>query len=204
MILNARQNSFIVDFPVDFFNKEIQDKYTPYFRNLILPYKTLPDFMASTIQGIDWPGFEAALPEQTGLMGKRRDNQSSKPIADMFNREIKVTFKLTDAYLNYFIFLDNALNYMDPQNVAPENLGTGLGQAASAPIKNDNHPFFHPMRLTLLNNEGYAVVSIIFNRPMLKGLTPMTLSYSSNSPKFTTFAATFRYYNFDMDMEFGS
>ena len=204
MILNARQNSFLVNLPMDFFNSVVQQKYNKYYRSLLLTYKSLSDFMASTIQSVNFPGFSSTLPTQTRTLGKIQELQSAKPIADQFTRELKLTFKLTDAYLNYFIFLDNALNYLEPANVNPDNLGNNsLGQALSVnPISNVNHPFFHPIRLTLLNNEGYAVSSIVFNRPMLKSLSEMNLSYSSITPQFTTFTATFQYYNFDLELDF--
>ena len=203
MILNARQNSFFINFPADFFNQEVQEKYSKYYRSLLLPYKSLSDFMASTVQTINFPGFNTNLQTQTRVLGKVQELQSSKPIADMFSRELKITFKLTDAYLNYFIFLDNALNYLEPANVSAENTQNSLGQALSVPAKiNRNHPYFQPIRLTLLNNEGYAVSSIIFNRPMLKTLSEMNLSYSSITPQFTTFTASFQYYNFDLELDF--
>jgi hypothetical protein len=203
MILNSRQNSFFINFPPDFFNQAVQDKYSKYYRNLLLPYKSLPDFMASTVQSINFPGFASVLQTQTRTLGKVQELQSSKPISDQFTRELKITFKLTDAYLNYFIFLDNALNYLDPANVNPDNTKNSLGQALSVPAAaNNNHPFFQPIRLTLLNNEGYAVSSIIFNRPMLKSLSEMNLSYSSITPQFTAFTATFQYYNFDLELDF--
>jgi hypothetical protein len=203
MILNSRQNGFFLNFPADFFNTEVQKKYDKYYRSLLLPYKSLSDFMSSTIQSVNFPGFASTLPTQTRPLGKTQELQSSKPIADQFTRDIKVTFKLTDAYLNYFIFLDNALNYLEPANVNPENTGQSLGQALSVnPRANANHPFFQPIRLTLLNNEGYAVSSMIFNRPMLTSLSEMNLSYSSISPQFTTFTATFKYYNFDLELDF--
>lgn len=203
MILNARQNSFFINFPPDFFNKAVQDKYSKYYRSLLLPYKSLPDFMASTVQTVNFPGFASTLQTQTRVLGKIQEVQSSKPIADQFSRELKITFKLTDAYLNYFIFLDNALNYLEPANVNPDNTKNSLGQALSVPaVANSNHPFFQPLRLTLLNNEGYAVSSIIFNRPMLKSLSEMNLSYTSITPQFTAFTATFQYYNFDLELDF--
>jgi hypothetical protein len=159
--------------------------------------------MASTIQSVNFPGFASQLQFQTRVLGKQQDLQSSKPIADQFQREIKITFKLTDAFLNYFVFLDNALNYLEPANVAKENTQTSLGQATSAPaIQNPNHPYFKPIRLTLLNNEGYAVSSIIFNRPQLISLSELNLSYSSITPQFTTFTVAFKYYNFDLELDF--
>ena len=203
MILNARQNSFFINFPADFFDQKVDEKYNKYYRSLLLPYKSLSDFMASTVQSVNFPGFSSALPTQTRTLGKQQDLQSAKPIADQFTREIKITFKLTDAFLNYFVFLDNALNYLDPANVSPNQVESSLGQALSvSPIKNANHPYFQPIRLTLLNNEGYAVSSIIFNRPQLKSLSEMNLSYSSITPQFTTFTATFQYYNFDLELDF--
>lgn len=203
MILNARQNGFFVSFPPDFFNQAVQEKYSKYYRSLLLPYKSLPDFMASTVQTVNFPGFASALQTQTRPLGKTQELQSSKPIADQFTRELRVSFKLTDAYLNYFIFLDNALNYLEPANVNPDNTKNSLGQALSVPAtSNVNHPFFQPLRLTLLNNEGYAISSIIFNRPMLKSLSEMNLSYSSITPQFTSFTATFQYYNFDLELDF--
>lgn len=204
MILNARQNSFFLTFPPDFYNSEVQTKYEKYYRSLLMPYKSISDFMSSTIQSVSFPGFTSQLPTQTRVLGKIQDLQSAKPIADQFTRDIKITFKLTDAYLNYFIFLDNALNYLDPANVSPtNNRNSTLGQALTVPpTPNDNHPFFGPIRLTLLNNEGYAVSSLTFNRPMLTALSDMNLSYSSISPVFTTFSATFKYYNFDIELDF--
>ena len=203
MILNSRQNGFYVNLPRDFFNEEVQQKYEQYYRNLILPYKSIFDFMSSTIQTVNFPSFTSQLPNQVRPLGKLQESQSAKPIADQFTRELKLTFKLTDAYLNYFIFLDNALNYLEPANVNPNNTQNSLGQALTVPaVPNANHPFFSPIRLTLLNNEGYAVSSIVFNRPQLKSLSELTLSYSSVTPQFMTFSATFQYYNFDIEMDF--
>jgi hypothetical protein len=203
MILNARQNGFMVNLPQNFFNSEVEAKYEKYYRNLLLPYKSISDFMASTIQTVSFPSLTSQLPSQTRILGKQQESQSAKPIADMFTREIKLTFKLTDAYLNYFIFLDNALNYLEPANENPNNTENSLGKAlTNSPIKNTNHPAFGPIRVTLLNNEGYAVSSIIFNRPQLLTLSELTLSYSSVVPQFATFSTTFKYYNFDLELDF--
>jgi hypothetical protein len=203
MILNSRQNSFLVNLPQDFFSSEINTKYEKYYRNLLLPYKSISDFMASTIQSVSFPGLISQLPTQTRVLGKQQEVQSAKPIADMFTRELKLTFKLTDAYLNYFIMMDNILNYLEPANVNPNNTQNSLGQALSnSQQTNSNHPYFSPIRLTLLNNEGYGVSSIIFNRPMITTLGNLTLSYSSITPQFQVFSVDFKYYNFDLELDY--
>jgi hypothetical protein len=202
MILNSRQNSFVVNLPQDFFSEKINQKYEKYYRNLILPYRSLSDFMSSTIQSINFPGLTSQTLTQTRTLGKIQDFQPAKPIADRFTREIKMTFKLTDAYLNYFIMMDNVLNFLDPANVNPKNAQTSLGQAKSVQNQESNHPFFSPIRLTLLNNEGFGVSSIIFNRPIITNFSAVTLSYSSVTPQFQTFTVDFKYFNFDLELDF--
>lgn len=203
MILNSRQNSFLVNLPQDFFNQTVNDKYEQYYRNLLLPYRSISDFMASTIQSVTFPGLTSQLPTQTRTLGKIQEVQSAKPISDMFSRDLKLTFKLTDAYLNYFIMMDNVLNYLEPANVNQNNTGKSLGQAlTNSQIRNANHPYFSPIRLTLLNNEGYGVSSIIFNRPMITAMSAITLSYSSTTPQFQTFTVDFKYFNFDLELDF--
>ena len=59
-----------------------------------------------------------------------------------------------------------------------------------------------PIRLMMLNNEGYSVSSIIFNRPILTSQTGIKLSYSSVTPQFNTFDIKFKYYDFDLKVDF--
>ncbi len=181
MILNARNNGFVVLFPPDFFSETIKEKYKKYYQSLILPYDTIEDFMSSTIQSIDFPGWNMALTQQTRLLGKKQEYKNSKPIPDLFNREFTLTFKLTDAYLNYFIFLDNSLEFLDFDN---------------------KEQVLSPIRLSLLNNEGYLVSSLMFNKPILKSQGGINLSYSSVNPTFSTFTAKFQYFDFDLDIDF--
>lgn len=182
MLLNVRQNGFIFNFPPDFFAPAIKEKYKKYYQSLIMPYDTIDEFMSATIQSIDFPGWTMDPATQTRLFGKQQEYKSSKQVVDLFTREFTLTFKLTDAYLNYFIFLENSLKYLD--------------------FSNKSQPTFSPMRLSLLDNEGYLVSSIIFKRPILKSQDGFKLSYSSSTPDFTTFTAKFVYFDFDIELDF--
>lgn len=182
MLLNVRQNGFIFSFPPDYFAPEIKEKYKKYYQSLILPYDTINDFMSATIQSIDFPGWQMEPTVQTRLFGKKQEYKNSTQVVDLFTREFTVTFKLTDAYLNYFIFLENSLKYLD--------------------FSNRDQPTFSPMRLSLLDNEGYLVSSIIFKRPVLKSQEGFKLSYSSATPDFRTFTAKFAYFDFDIELDF--
>jgi hypothetical protein len=181
MILNVRQNGFIFNFPPNFFTDEIKEKYKKYYQSLILPYDTIDAFMSSTVQTIDFPGWNMPTVSQTRLLGKKQEFKNSTQVVDLFSREIQITFKLTDAYLNYFIFLENSVKFLDFSN--PQQT-------------------FSPMRLSLLDNEGYLVSSIVFKRPILTSMDGFKLSYSAGTPDFKTFTAKFSYFDFDIELDF--
>jgi hypothetical protein len=181
MILNARNNGFVVLFPPNFFHADIKEKYKKYYQSLIMPYDTIEEFMSSTIQQIEFPGWAMQTVSQTRTRGKQQGYKASTPIEDLFQRDFTITFKMTDAFLNYWIFVDNALNFLD---------------------HNNNKQHTDPIRLSLLNNEGYLVSSVVFNRPILKGQDGIKLSYSSVTPDFKTFNAKFEYLDFNLDIDF--
>jgi hypothetical protein len=137
--------------------------------------------MSATIQSVDFPGWTMDPVTQTRLFGKKQEYKDSTQVVDLFTREFTLTFKLTDAYLNYFIFLENSLKYLDFSNKTQT---------------------FSPMRLSLLDNEGYLVSSVIFKRPILKSQDGFKLSYSSATPDFATFTAKFVYFDFDIELDF--
>lgn len=203
MILSARQNGFLISFPDTFFSKAISKKYEKYYNSLIMPYETIEDFMASTIQSVTFNGFTVPMVSQVRPLGKMQEFHSAKPIAEMFERKFTIKFKLSDAYLNYFIFLDNALNYLDQGNLEPTNLRRSLSGVGKPSVVDPQGITLDPIRLTLLNNEGYAVSSIVFNHPILSGMTNISLSYNENAPKFNTFEVSFQFYNFDIALDFG-
>jgi hypothetical protein len=182
MLLNVRQNGFAFFFPPDFFNNRVQEKYKKYYQSLILPYDNINDFMSSTIQSVDFPGWQMDPATQIRLLGKKQEYKNAVQIPDLFTREFTLTFKLTDAYLNYFIFLENSKDYLD--------------------FSNKTQPTFSPMRLSLLDNQGYLVASIIFKRPILKSQDGFKLSYSSSTPEFKIFTAKFQYFDFDIELDF--
>lgn len=182
MILNSRLNSFVFFFPPDFFAPEVKEKYKSYYQSLILPYDTIEDFMSSTIQQIEIPSWSMNPTEQSRIFGKKQGYKNSVPVPDLFQRKFTITFKMTDAYMNYIIFLDNSLNFLDFHNSKQTD---------------------SPMRLSLLSNDGYLVTSIIFKNPILTGQDGVRLSYSSVTPDFKTFNATFTYFEFDTEVDFG-
>jgi hypothetical protein len=181
MLLNQRQNSFILSFPPTFFSEKVKEDYKKYYQSLILPYDSIHDFMSSTIQSVDFPGWSMDPAQQVRMLGKQQEYKNAKQVEDLFERSFTITFKLTDAYLNYFMFLENSQQYLDFSNLQKT---------------------FDPIRLSLLDNQGYLVASIIFNKPILTGLDGFKLSYSTNTPDFKVFTAKFKYFDFKVELDF--
>ena len=182
MILNVRNNSFVFLFPENFFTESIKEKYKSYYQSLILPYDTIDDFMSSTVQQINFPSWAMQPAQQTRPLGKMQEYKNSKPLKELFTREITLTMKITDAYLNYFIFLENSLEFLDFSN---------------------KEQTLKPIKLLMLNNEGYSVSSITFNNPILMSQSGIKLSYSSVTPQLNTFEVKFKYFDFKLDVDFG-
>jgi hypothetical protein len=181
MILNARQNSFLFLFPPTFFSKEIVADFHKYINSYIMPYQSIHEFMASTIQSIEISGLQMDPVAQTGFRGQQREYKNAKPIKELFTRKFTISFKIVDGYLNYFLFVKNALEYFDFDNP-------------------DQH--LDPMILGVLTNEGHLVFSLEFKQPYIMDWSNASFAFNSITPTFNTFDVTFGYNIFDLRYDY--
>lgn len=181
MILNQRLNNFVVLFPANFFSDEIKERYASYHKQLLLPYDTIEDFMTSTIQTVTISGWDMEMVQQIRMHGAEQEFKSAKPIKDLLTRNMEIEFKLSDAFLNYFIFYDNALSYLDFEN---------------------KQQYFDSFRIALLNNEGYALVFLDMHKIVLHGMSEFNMSYAKNEPLFNTWKAKFKYNDWDLTVNY--
>src|ERR1035437_7006644 len=138
MIINSRSSNFLFTFPKGFFSKSIVDKYKPYvFRNF-LPYDTLENFMAAQIQSVTFPTISMDPVMQTRNLGKKQEYKNSVPIADLFARDLQITFRSLDGYINYWIFMENALEYLSFEN---------------------KQQYFDDLQMRFLDQEGHVVIT---------------------------------------------
>lgn len=174
-ILNPRNDSFWFEFPQTFFYKEVEQTWNPLLKHYKLPYENVRDYMNSTIQSISFPEFNMAeTPTQTRKYGEQQAHKSGQPAKNMIEREITVSFKNVEAYLNYFIMYHQMSKYLEFKG-------------------NKDNQFFDNFQIGLLDHNGNAFFSLVMEQVIFTGLTNLELSKSANTADFATFDATFRY-----------
>lgn len=177
MYLDSRHSSFILLFPPTFYDSELKTRYKSYVKQMLLPYETLDDFMSSTVQQISFPGWDMTMPQQTRKYGKEQDFKNAKPVEDLIEREMTVTFHIVDGFVNYFIFLDNAIRYLDFRN---------------------RTQYFDVMRLGWLSREGHLLGYMDMKMVVLHGMGGFKMSYAAQAQEFNTFDAKFKFNDWDL------
>lgn len=185
MLLNARLNSFILLFHPEFFSKEIRDRYKEtYVSKLNLPYDTVHDYVSSTVQEVQFPDWALDPTIQTRMLGKKQEMKNSIPVEDLFKREFTLKFQLADGFLNYFIMLENSLDWLN--------------------FSTERKMYLPNFKLGLMNNEGLLLFYIDFHMVTMTGMSSVALSTTSVGQEFHNFTATFKYSDWRMRFDFGN
>lgn len=177
MIINSSNNNFYFTFPTGFFHEDIKCKYKNYIMRNFMPYDTLDTYMAAQIQSVTFPTISMDPVQQTRRFGKVQEYKNSTPIADLFTRDIQVTFKSLDGYINYWIFLDNALKYLSFDT---------------------KQLYFDDLQMRFIDQDGYIVTTTKYQGVVFKGMSEISISYSDNAQSFKTFTATFGFNKMDI------
>lgn len=175
MLLNSKNNNFVLKFPPDFISKELNKKYEPYIRRFPIPFERVIDFLNYTIQGISWPSI-AMEPIEQFTQSSKQYYKSGSSTWEKYSKDITITLRLTEGFLNYFIMRD----------IFEEYWLKGPG----------DEPYKAPFLLTLLDNLGYSFISFNFDKPVFIGISDIELSYATNVPEYKTFDLSFNYTDF--------
>lgn len=181
MIINSRSSNFVFNFPVDFIHETVAEKYKPYVMRMPgLPWDTVTNMMNAHIQSISMPSMNMTPVSQTRRIGKDQTYKSGQPVPDYFSKEITITMKALDGYINYWIFMENALTFLD---------------------LSDERLYFDDMFVRVLDQEGHILQTLRFEKPMITSISEVSLSFSDNNPDFHTFDCTFTYNALDFIVE---
>jgi hypothetical protein len=183
MILNARQNGFIFNFPKGFVKSEVVEKYEKYINRLPIPYDTVDTFINSTIQQVNFPTLRTIdTAEQIRPGGFKQSYKSSTTLQNLIQREFSVTFKLGEGFINYWVLYENMVKFLDFSN---------------------KDAYLPDFRLLLLDNDGIVMASVLLQQPMYTSLSEIQLNYASTTPQFSTFTIGFKCNYVDVKLEIG-
>lgn len=181
MLLNSRANLFEFFFPKTFMPKEISDKYRFYLNRIPGNVIEEPlDFINYTIQSINLPGMGYDSVEQAQYPGRSIQFRDAKPRQELFQKEMTVTFQLVDGYINYWMMMDILDHYYDFET---------------------RPPYIDDLNVRMMDSEGQALVTARLQRPLIKSISDLSMSFASNVAEFTTFDLTIGYNDLEIIIE---
>lgn len=172
MVLNNRTQLFSFYFPSNYFFPEVNEKYEVYLKRMHLPFESCEDFINSCIQSVTFPNVN--IPNATQQHGQyAMEYTSGKELDALVEKQLAITFKLTDSYLSYWIIRDQIEAYLK------------YGK-----IKNI---FWNPLYLTFLSSAGYEINTFEFSQITPVSLSELELSYKAEIAQYNTFTLNVHY-----------
>jgi hypothetical protein len=178
MLLNSRANLFQFGFDRNFIPSEISNKYKPYLNRIPGNLIEEPiDFINYTVQSINLPSVGFDPVQQAQYPGRQILFRNSLPLMELFQKEMTISFQLVDGYINYWILLETLLYYY---NFSTEK------------------PYIQDQHLNILDSEGNVIVTVSIQKPLLKSISDLQMSFATNVAEFKTFDLGLTYNQLDI------
>lgn len=194
--LTPRYDLIRFHLPKTFIPNEVEEKYTKFLNSDSYTIKSAIDYLNESIQGVTMPGLSGLtiVQQQIGSNGivrtdgtKKRINiepiheinhmSSGNPLEKM-DKEFKVTFRINQGLLNYFMMYETAFHYAcreyrwDPEAV---------------------------MYIEMLNEDGTVISKVKFMDVYIDGIEGLDFNYSKVEREANTFDVTFKFNNIDFE-----
>jgi hypothetical protein len=184
LFLNARYNQFRFLFPKGFLYKDIENTYEKYLKDLPTPYTNVLSFLNSTVQSISFPGVSGIQTVDQVQAGRIVSYRQGFRFAQVVNKEFTVTFRLVDAYLNYWLMYEQLVRYT---NFAVEQ-------------DESDQEFLPDFSILYLTSSGNLTVLQKLIQVVYTGIGDLTPSYTEISNNTKTFSCTFKYNYFELQV----
>lgn len=171
MRLNSTSNKFIFNFPVDFVEPWLYNRFQTIMDKNFIPYENVLEYINSTIKEIIFPSMTFDAVEQHIKRGKLVSFKSSKNIQDTFTNEIDITLRSVDSNMNYFIMVQLLTEFY---------------------LNNKKHSI-SDFNIEILDHHGDKLYTILFKEVLLKSIGENRMGYNNYDLSEKTFSVTFRY-----------
>ena len=170
---------FSIYFPSNFFYPEVKRKWEPIIEKMRLPYQSIDDFMNSQIQTVTFPAANLDLSiQQRGQYDVAYPG--GKELEPLINKELGITFKLTESYISYWIIWDQVDLYLHYTNEVTEHKPCWM----------------EPLMLGFFSDAGFLLTEFMFQEITPMNLSELNLSYAAQVASYNTFTWTLRYNRF--------
>lgn len=171
MRINAQNNQFIFQLPVDFIEPELYTKFQKVLDNNHMPYDNVLDYVNATIKEVIFPNMSFDAKKMTYWKGKNIEWKETGNVFDKFQNELDITFKAVDSYMNYFILVEILIEY----------------------YLNNPKQYIPYFSLQILDKQGDLIYTTLFKDIILKSVSEVRMSYQQQDASEKTFSITFRY-----------
>lgn len=182
MVLNNKSQMFTFYFPSNFWYDEVKKTWKPFLDRMKLPYQDVGDFMNQQVQSVKFPAMNLDLAiQQRGQYEIAYYN--GKEIEPQIDKNISVTFKLTESYLTYWILwhqIDLFMHY--------------------AANSNEKKPcWMEPVKMGFLTDAGFQLMEFTFFEITPTNTSELNMSYAATIASYNTFSLNLRYNYFEIN-----
>jgi hypothetical protein len=169
MRLSSQNNLFIFNFPVDFIEDYLYEEFQKMMDKNWVPYDSAIDYINSSIKELVIPGMSFEHVEQTIKRGKKVRYKETMNITDKFTRELDITFRSMDSWINYYMLVQILTEFY---------------------LNSHKHtlPLF---TVDILDKDGSVLYTIMFRDILLKSISEVRLGYQQYELSEETFTITF-------------
>lgn len=187
--LSPRYDLYRFLLPVEFIPEELREKYDAFLAQRPAVINRSIDFLNESIRGITFPGLSDLVVDQPqtsrnrlGRIEPKHDNSTvttGNPL-DKINREITITFRHTQGFLNYFLLFETIFHRI----CKPENYREGMD-----------------LHFDILDEDGKPACRVFLYQCHIDGISGLDLSMDKMDRQSDTFDLTIKFNN--IDLEFG-
>lgn len=172
--------NFKVYFKKDFIYKEVRDIFNKVLFEKHEMYEDIIDFINQSVVTSEFPGIgDTNTPIQTYDKGRTKEYQGGLPVKEYVDKNLPITFNVTNGYLNYIVLYVNIIKFLDHKN------------------KNDK-VFLPNIHFQILDDEDNIYIEFIYKNIKFTKLDPLSFSKQNNSILNTQFTAQFTFNDFDI------
>ena len=180
----VRPDLFYVEFGKNFIPKEIEDKYTPYVHNMPCTVTSPRILVEGSLQTFLLPAFEYDPTENSGVdtlnnTSIKQNYRGVKNPQELSTKDLTLSFKILDGYINYWILFDAFMHHYD--------------------FKNKNR-YIGDIVLRIMDHDGIIMFSRIFKDCLMTGMSDLTLNFATNQQLFNTFDLSIKYSTSEFEM----